>query len=66
MKPVNCLICNNPVQSLTKLDGDINKLHYIGIVGKVTMGFGSKFNGQTLRIAICDKCIEQKQLKPIE
>jgi hypothetical protein len=55
-----CLCCNKRMFDLKEEDWDTNEFRIKCIVEKIEVGYGSKFDGDILRICICEKCLESK------
>jgi len=67
VSPMKCLICGKPVKLLYDEDVDQNKkstppssMWDDGVVDDISVGYGSKYDGDILLIAICDDCIDKK------
>ncbi len=68
MKYYNCICCNKEITLLypdsysnkTK-SSDEDKMWDDGIVGEISAGYGSIHDGCIYNIAICDKCVKEKE-----
>lgn len=66
MKIINCSLCQSEIQVDKHCEDDpVNKaILYSGAANYFTIGYGSKFDGETWLIALCDECLSK--LKPLE
>ena len=63
---MKCFCCGSGVEPLYK-STDEKGMWNNGVVDKISVNYGSKFDGESFLIAICDNCIESRKqrLKPI-
>jgi len=61
---LNCLVCNrdiSPVHNDYTEEKDLDEMMWSGgVVEKIHMGYGSKYDGDKFYLAICDTCIVSK------
>lgn len=55
-----CLCCEKKMFDLDEKDWNVNSIEVNCLVEKVEVGYGSKYDGDILRICICDNCLEEK------
>lgn len=55
LKPYRCFCCSKIILTSDK-DGFVQG----GLISEITAHYGSKFDGNIYKIAICDQCIEER------
>ena len=60
MNKASCILCNSEIQIVNFTDDPNDRFANEGICETIEIGYGSKFDGTTIKIVLCDKCIEEK------
>lgn len=65
---IKCICCEKEIKSLDedfKNEVPWEGMYNSAVVDKVSAGYGSSYDMDIFRIAICDKCVEEKLEKNI-